>query len=220
MGHRLSEVDFNVVERVASFWCFDELFVVAVCVIGDAMEGVVVATRSDDVDFDGTTGVIRFAFGRDVIGLLQEVVVRPTYGAVRSCEDGGLVEAEGGDGEVLVHIGDMVHVLVPYGSCRRPVAGAAEGKDTSVTHFLGRSEKTCCHNLGITIAIDIGDNGVFDAGTSAHHAVVDVVRPDGVVTCDMALSAAVKDTHVLVVAVNEFHDAILVEIEKRDTCLT
>ena len=35
----------------------------------------------------------------------------------------------------------------------------------------------------------------------------------------MALSAAVKDTQVSVVSVNKLHDAILVEIEKRDTCL-
>ena len=170
--------------------------------------------------FDGTAWVVRFAFGRDVIGLLQEVVEGTTYGAVVPSEDGGLVEAERRDGEVFVDVGNVVHVLVPYRACRRPVAGAAEDKNTTVADFLCRIQKPSRHNLSKSVTIDVNHNGVLNACSCAHPSAVKVVGSDGVVACDVAFSAAVKDTQVLVVTVHEFHDAVLVEVEKRESRLS
>ena len=111
-GDGLSQFDFDEVECVAAVGRFDELLVVTTLGVFYPIESEGRAVASLDADFCRKTRVVGFALGCDVISLLQEVVVRPTNGAVRSCKYGGLVEAEGGYGEVFVDVGDVVHVLV------------------------------------------------------------------------------------------------------------
>ena len=53
-------------------------------------------------------------------GLLQEVVERPPHHALRVGERCGVVEEILRYGQVLVHVGDVVHVLVPHLAGGRP----------------------------------------------------------------------------------------------------
>ena len=99
-----------MVERVAAIRELDELLVVAAFGVGDAMEGIGIAACTVNTDFQIAAGVVWLAFWGDVIGLLQEVVVRPADGAIRRSEDCGLVEAISGNGQVFVDIGDMATI--------------------------------------------------------------------------------------------------------------
>ena len=139
-GDGLSQFDFDKVKRVTAVGRFDELLVVTTLGVFYSVESKGRTIASLDADFCRKTGVVGFALGCDVICLLQEVVVRPTNGAVRSCEDGGLVETEGGYGEVFVDVGDVVHVLVPDRACGRPVAWAAKDVEAAVAHLFCRVE--------------------------------------------------------------------------------
>ena len=66
-------------------------------------------------------------------GLLQEVVERPPHHALRVGERCGIVEEILRYGQVLVHVGDIVHVLVPHLAGGRPGdAGGLEDVEAAV----------------------------------------------------------------------------------------
>ena len=110
----------------------------------------------------------------------------------------------------------MVHVLVPYRTRRAPITGAAKDMDSAVPHIISYVlvNQTCCDNFRNAVAIHISDYGILASCTSSHLARIDVVWPDGVVACDVALAAGVDDAQIVVVAVHKFHNVVLVEVEQ------
>ena len=86
-------------------------------------------------------------------------------------------------------------------------------------------------NDRIDIIDDKVDNAVSGAPAGVYATVEDletddpdhdriyVVRSDGVVTGNVTLPATIDDAKVVTVAVDEFHDVILIEVKKCDTCL-
>ena len=65
-----------MIERVAAFLGLNELIVVTTLSVGDAVEGIVDASSSADVDFVVAVRVVWLSIRGDVARLLQEVVVR------------------------------------------------------------------------------------------------------------------------------------------------
>ena len=210
----VAEVDMHGHQRVAARRILNEVFVVAAFGVGDAVEDVGFAAFAVVFRFHIATGVVRLALRRDVISLLQEVVVGSADGAVGGSEDGGCVETEGWNGEVFIDIGNMIHVLVPDLAGRCPI-WAAKNVDSSKADIIAEVlvEQSRDDDFGLAVAVHVGDYRVFDTCSSGHHSGVDVVRSDGVVACNMALTAGVDDAQVVVVAIDEFHDVVLVEVE-------
>ena len=151
----------------------------------------------------------------DIGGLLQEVVEGAVNSAIWAGKGSGTVEAVGGDGQVFIHVGDVVHVLVPDFSGWSPTLRTAKGVNAAITNINVEMlvNHACNHDFGRAIAIDVSDHRIFNPGSCRHLSGVDVVWKDGVVACNVALPTGVDDTQVVVVAIDQLHDMVLVEIE-------
>ena len=105
-------------------------------------------------------GVERTTVPVDGGGLLQEVVERPSHHALRVGERRGVVEEILRYGQVLVHVGDVVHVLVPHLAGGRPGdAGRLEDVEVAVIcHRRG----ACHYYLRLSVFVHIRHYGIFN----------------------------------------------------------
>ncbi len=161
-------------------------------------------------------GIERATVPVDGGGLLQEIVERPPHHALRVGERRGVVEDVLRYGQVLVHVGDVVHVLVPHlaGGCPRHTSGL-EDVDVPICSIRGCST----HNdFDFPIQIHIGNNRILHSGGTLARERCQIVWLGDRQPCLMIIQTPIDNPQIIDISVNQFHISILVEVKHRKPC--
>ncbi len=158
-------------------------------------------------------GIERATVPVDGGGLLQEVVERPPHHTLRVGERRGVVEEILRDGQVLVHIGDVVHVLVPHlaGGC----PGDAGGLEDVQIRLVGVSgtETSQHHQLGTAVRVHIRHNRILHHRALAKGKGGQHIYRNRVVASKMAVAASVHNSDCSLIADQQVVFPIVVEVK-------
>ena len=123
------------------------------------------------------------------------------------------VELTSGDAKIFVDIDGVVGILVPHTSCGSPCrsVGLVDSQESLAAFDVIVVVASYCYYFCLIVVVDIGYQWIFEARAGISRKYASVVEVGGV-------WVGVHYTEVLFVAVYEFHDTVLVEVEERDTC--
>ena len=149
-------------------------------------------------------------------GLLQEVVEWPPHHALGVSEHRCIVEKVLRYGQVLVHVSNIVHILVPYLAGRRP-RDSSGLEDIKMPNMRVGITTAGNNYFGSTILIHVTHNGILQGRTTTAS-----IRSHIVWLCHsfarlMMHHTTINDAQMVFVSVNQFRITILVKIEQRQT---
>ena len=206
--------------RVATVWYYHRVFVCTGCIQRGAVEEIVVPCTEKSADGIANFGQRSERFAVSVEGglLLEKCVewlnvVGSTEHSVVAGKECSGVELPSGNTQVFVDIDGVVGILVPHTACGSPrcSVGLVDSQESLAAFDVIVVVASYCYYLSLIVVVDIGYQWIFETRAGISREYASVVEVGGV-------RVGVHYTEVLFVAVYEFHDTVLVEVEECDTC--
>ena len=143
--------------------------------------------------------------------LLQEVVVWSPHHTFGIGERQCIVKLILWNRQILIHIGNIVHVLVPYlaGGSPRFACGLKNIHMTIVSHRISST----CDNFGLTISIHIHNNRILNLCIAPTRINSHIIRLRNHFSCLMMVKTSVDNSQIRNVTIYQLRITILVEVK-------